>query len=174
MDAPSQTSPGERCAEHNLAVGPTGECVLCRRVDPGRVAQARWLSPVLVAAGLGTALLCGVALGRRHTPPAPVAEAAPAEPAETARPVEEPIEESPVALLAETRPREVLPAPVAAATHAPPQRNYLEEAYAAMPKGNLYGDAPARAATAQPTASAPPALRPRFGMGGRGRGGGRR
>jgi hypothetical protein len=174
MDGPRKISPGERCPEHNLAFGPTGACVLCRREQPGQVARARgWWSPVLLVAGLGTAPLGGVALGRRHAPPPPVVEATAAE-AVPVPPVEAPIEETPVAVVAQPRPREI-PAPaVPAPAPTPPPRDYLGEAYAAMPKGDLY-DAPAHPAPVQPsvTASAPPPPRPHLGMGRHGHGGGR-
>jgi hypothetical protein len=182
MDRSSQTSPGERCEEHNLAIGPSGKCVLCRRevaAPAAPAAPASWLSPVLVAAGIATALLAGVALGRRHTPPPPVAEVAAFQPVQ---PVEAPAEDNPVAFSAEPPPRErpaaPAPAPASASAppRAPPQRNYLDEAYAAMPKGN--DDAPARPAPAQPSATAtawpPPRPRMGMGMGGHGRHGGGR
>jgi hypothetical protein len=172
MDRSSQTSPAERCDEHNLAVGPSGVCVLCRRERVGPAARSTWISPVVVAASLGTALLAGVALGHRRPPPPPVVEATAAE---KVQPVEAPAEGKPVDLGDEEPPPRALPtASAAASAHAPPQRNYLDEAYAAMPKGNLYDEAPA-SATAQPSASgsARPPPRPRSGMG-RGRSGGSR
>jgi hypothetical protein len=170
----NQTPGGDRCAEHNLAAGPTGECVLCRRERSEPAAPARWLSPLLLAAGLGTALLCGLVLGRRQAPPPPVAEATAMATAAMAQPVEDPIEEGPVALAAEPLPRELPALPVPAPTHVTPQRDYLGEAYAAMRKSDLYGDAPAHSAPAQPGPSALPAPRPHGGMGHGRSGGGRR
>src|ERR1700733_14727433 len=110
MDTPNQTSPGERCAEHNLAVGPTGECVLCRREH---LAPARGWAPATLAAGLGLALLAGFVLGRRRAPSPPPVVEAPA--TATAPSLEAPIEDGPVATLADPRPRELgsaaVPAP---------------------------------------------------------------
>src|SRR6185312_2930761 len=57
----------ERCAEHDLALGPGGECVLCRR-GRARPAHQRWLGPAVAAASLGTLLLGGVALARTRVP----------------------------------------------------------------------------------------------------------
>jgi hypothetical protein len=150
--------PHERCAEHDLAVGPAGECVLCRRARarrPTTAGRPRWLAPALLAAGLGTTLLGGVALARTRTP-APVVEAASTEVA--APPIELP------PAVAETRPCEppaAFPPTPAAPLPAPPppaakQRNYLEEAYAAMPKGHLYDEPPARQGTTGETASTCP------------------
>ncbi len=168
MDKPTDTE--GRCAEHNLAIGPEGTCVLCRREQPVPAAPGRWLLPVVLAASVGTAVLSGFALGRRHG--APVVEATAAEPA---APVAPAIDESPVAVLEDPPAEEPLPAPVAAApAPAPPQptappRDYLDEAWRQIPKGNLYDEAP-RSPPPQPVpVAAPPPPRPRMVMGGYGR-----
>jgi hypothetical protein len=148
----TETPTRERCAEHDLAVGPAGECVLCRRARArvGGVGNARprWLGPALVAASLGTLLLGGAALARTRpsTGAPPVQEPVTGE---MPRPVVAPLEVRASVPVAPT-PHEVRPAPAPAPPVAPP-RNYLDEAYAAMPKGNLYDEALApQAATTAP------------------------
>jgi|HubBroStandDraft_6_1064221.scaffolds.fasta_scaffold435952_2 hypothetical protein len=126
----------ERCAAHNLTVGPDGECVLCRRERTGPPARSAWLVPGIVAAGLATVLLGGVALARTRTPPPPVVDARPVE-APVAAPVEEPAE-APPALPGVVELAQRDPAPAPPAKTAEPQRNYLDEAYAAMDKKGLY------------------------------------
>jgi hypothetical protein len=145
----------ERCAEHDLAVGPGGECVLCRRARVRPVSgRPRWLAPALLAAGLATTLLGGVALARTRTAVPPVAQTATAEVIPPAAPH---VEVSSVhAAVAQTHPYEP-----GAAYHpsppppAPPPRDYLGEAYAAMPKDHLYDEAPA---TPAPSVLACPCL----------------
>lgn len=158
----------ERCAEHDLAVGPGGACVLCRRERARPARSTRWLGPALLAAGLGTLLLGGVALARPraqvpHVAEHPIAEAAP--------PVQAPPEVRPVvaaALPSSFFPREepIAPRPAASATPAPPPHDYLEEAYAAMPKGNLYDEAaPAPATTPAACPCRATGCQPRYGYG---------
>jgi hypothetical protein len=56
-----------RCHEHDLALGPTGGCVLCRRGQTAPVTSPRF-SAVMIAAGLGATILGGVAVLRLHAP----------------------------------------------------------------------------------------------------------
>lgn len=147
----------ERCAEHDLAVGPGGECVLCRRARVRTVSgPPRWLAPAMLAGGLGTTLLGGVALARTRTSAAPVVETAaremaPAAPHAAAVPCVPPV--------VETRPCEPLPETPHVSHHpshpAQPQHNYLDEAYAAMPKENLYDEAPVRVPSTTGTSECP-------------------
>jgi hypothetical protein len=129
-----------RCPEHDLALGPGGECVLCRR---GRARPPqRWLGPALGAASLATLLLGGVALARTRAP-SPVRatpEMVGMEPVSAAVPVESRPTLA-AAPLFEVHPSPP-PTPLAPGAPAPPPRNYLDEAYAAMPKGQLYDEAP--------------------------------
>ncbi len=142
----------ERCVEHNLALGPGGECVLCRR-GRARPASQRWLGPAVAAAGLGTLLLGGAALARTRAPssvqatrelaaiePVPAAMAMEGRPALVAAPRSE-LRDAPE------------PSPRTPATPAPPPRNYLDEAYAAMRKAHLYDEA--RPGTAAPSSTCP-------------------
>jgi hypothetical protein len=127
----------ERCASHNLTVGPDGECVLCRRERLGPPSQSRWLTRAVAAAGAGVVLLCGVALARSRTPPPPPPpEAAPAA-IDPAPPADDLPDEAPPTLAAPA-PAPADPAPAHSAAPAPTQRNYLDEAYAALDKRGLY------------------------------------
>jgi hypothetical protein len=153
-----------RCPEHDLALGPAGECVLCRRARARSGGRPRWLSPALTMAGLGTLLLGGVALARTRTPSQAVADAVTIGAAEV-RPVlhaVEPRAELPAAPAAavavaetETRPCEPQAAAPPAVVPARPQRNYLDEAYAAMPKAHLYDEPVASPRTAATHAPCP-------------------
>jgi hypothetical protein len=138
----SQGPSRERCAEHDLAVGPGGVCILCRRATVRPAGRQRWLAPTLVAAGLGTLLLGGVALARG--PGRPIPETAPVEAMQA-----QPRLEAPAVHVAatETRPCEPQPVRASAPPPAAPQRNYLDEAYAAMPKEGLYDEGPAHLAS---------------------------
>jgi hypothetical protein len=150
----------ERCAAHNLTVGPEGECVVCRRERLGPPARSRWLTSGIVAAVLGTVLLGGVALARTHTPPPPVVDARPVE-VPVAAPVEQPAEIPPaLPNLVELAPPP--PAPTAAPKPPEPQRNYLDEAYAAMDKKGLY-DNPQSTPSKQACGAAPAVPRRYYG-----------
>jgi hypothetical protein len=177
----------DRCAAHNLARGPDGACVLCRRealrgaslasgstwgaagggVHGNRHERARWLVHGFVAAALGVAFLGGVALARSRPPQRPLVQAPPVS---TVDAVPEPGPQSEEAqpqlsglspMVPEPGPMPPLsPAPPIPAkpTAVPPQRNYLDEAYAAIDKSNLYDNPRPQAApspSASPCGSAP-------------------
>lgn len=138
----------ERCAEHDLAVGPGGECVLCRRarshLRPAS-GRPRWVAPALLVAGIGTTLLGGVALARTRTSaPPPVLEMPATAEAAQAAPVEVPEIASPKATSPSFEPSTV---PHPATPAAVPPRDYLGEAYDAMKKEHLYDEAPAKRAS---------------------------
>jgi hypothetical protein len=67
-----------RCPEHDLALGPDGACVVCRRAR-GDVAPP-WLGRVLSAAGIGVVVLGALALRRPHPAPPPTVSVALAPP----------------------------------------------------------------------------------------------
>jgi len=162
----------ERCEAHNLAVGPDGRCVLCRREsssdvsrpDVPSVASSRSGLGLIGAIGagcLGVAFLGGVALAKGHRT-APLTEARPpvlVEPV-AALPLEVPPLEVPPRLQ-EPQPEalEVNPAPPPprppVVPSPEPQRNYLDEAYAALDKRGLYDTAQAPKAAVATAAKTP-------------------
>jgi hypothetical protein len=130
----------DRCESHNLAVGPDGACVLCRRERSGTGAPARWHGQAAIAAALGVTLLGAVAFARgrsRQPPPQTPPTETGAARVEATTPV--PAEAPPV-LEDPVRPQPVPPPVVQRPTPEPqsPQRNYLDEAYAAIDKRHLY------------------------------------
>jgi hypothetical protein len=160
--------PIERCDAHNLAVGPDGACVLCRRERGSgehafalpRRSRAGWLVGVLATACLGVAFLGGAALARGRR--APLAQNAEAPPVEVA-PLRANVDEHPPVVVADAPPETVHePAPPPVATPSPPSspnRNYLDEAYAQLDKRGLYGDGPHAASTGTGKACTPGAPR---------------
>jgi hypothetical protein len=164
-ELPSRAQALERCATHNLAVGPDGRCVICRREGPGeeagrdegsgeeatRAARPPWIPYAVAAACLGLSFVGGVALARGRAK-APVAEAPPTTAPVDSVPVELPTEpRSEVAADPPPAPHAAAPPPLP--TWTPPDtppRNYLDEAYAGMDRRGLYdnGRAPSAPAAA--------------------------
>jgi hypothetical protein len=168
----------DRCESHNLAVGPDGMCVLCRReggVEPATAmllpsrSRLGWIVGVLAASCLGVAFLGGVALARGHRA-GPVADARPAQaPAIDERPVGLPPDETPPRLVEPVQTvREPAPTPPPLAQYQPPpqpQRNYLDEAYAGIDKRGLYDTGSSGRAACTPVVVGAPAPRYYYGRG---------
>jgi hypothetical protein len=128
-----------RCEVHNLAAGPGGGCVLCRReIGVPQPRRSGVLRRVAIAAGVLTMLCGGAAFARGvgfshfSAPRAPAfVEAAPQAPAPRAFIAAPPSE-------AEAAPPTVrITAPPAVAPQAPASRNPLDEALAVLPPERL-------------------------------------
>ncbi|HEY4118870.1 MAG TPA: hypothetical protein VGM56_13485 [Byssovorax sp.] len=114
--------PRDRCAEHDLAVGPDGLCTLCRRAAAAAAddAKPRTSTTTYLLTGLGVlALACvvgGVAHARRGSPPPADVDAAAAPSASEAPADAEPTEEKPRSVDVRSPPQQLPPSPVASTT----------------------------------------------------------